>query len=354
MKIFAPFGYLHYHDESRFRRLLMRKTIVFLCLCLCFGLGCQKKDRQVFTIGIFQINEAPHLNAVREGFIKSLEDAGLREGQNIRLIIRDGNGSILTLHHIALEFAAQNVNMIVPLSTPCLQAALHATQKIPIVFSSVANPVLAGAGNSFYQHLSYVTGMASKSPIQESLEFIKTVLPHVKRIGTLWTPYELNSEYYLDLARQYSKELGISVISVPVSSQRDVFFAAQKLAVKNIDAIYQISDNTINASFEDLSEVADEYILPLFGGFLLATRFGACAALGWDFFEMGYKTGKIAIRVKNGENPRQIPFQSMKKARLFLNLGAAEKQGVAFSKEILERADQILKSDELSTVSSLD
>ena len=332
----------------------MRKAAVFLCLCLCFGSGCRKEDSQFFTIGIFQINEAPHLNEVREGFIKSLEDAGLKEGQNIRFIIRDGKGSILTLHHIALEFTAQNVDMIVPLSTPCLQAALHATQKIPIVFSSVANPVIAGAGKSTSQHLSYVTGIASKSPIRESLEFIKTILPHVKRIGTLWTPYELNSEYYLNLARQHSKELGIKIVSVPVSSQRDVLFAAQKLVGKNIDAIYQISDNTINASFEDLSEVADEHTVPLFGGFLLATRFGACAALGWDFFEMGYKTGKIAIRVKNGESPRQIPFQSMKKAKLFLNLRAAEKQDVVFSREILERADQILKAEELNTVSSLD
>ena len=56
-----------------------------------------------------------------------------------------------------------------------------------------------------------------------------------------------------------------------------------------------------------MGNVAGENVIPLFGGFLLSTRLGACAALGWDFFEMGYKAGEIAIRVKTVRNPLIFP-----------------------------------------------
>jgi putative ABC transport system substrate-binding protein len=89
--------------------------------------------------------------------------------------------------------------------------------------------------------------------------------------------------------------------------------------------------------------VADENAIPLFGGALFSTNQGACASLGWDFFEMGYKAGLVAIRVKNGENPAGIPIQYMKEVKLHLNLNAAAKQGVQFSEDVLAKADEILR-----------
>jgi putative ABC transport system substrate-binding protein len=211
------------------------------------------------------------------------------------------------------------------------------------VFSSIANPFLAGAGRSVDDHLSNVTGISSRGPIKDSLAFIKHILPGTKRIGTLWTPSELNSNYYLDLVREGAKEMDLEIIAVAVHNKSEVLLAAQVLVNKKIDVIYQISDNTINASFEAVSRVADENAVPLFGGALFSTNLGACAAMGWDFFEMGHRAGQMAIRIKNGENPAGIPIQYMSKVKLHLNLNAAVKQGVEFSEEVLKQADEILR-----------
>jgi len=64
--------------------------------------------------------------------------------------------------------------------------------------------------------------------------------------------------------------------------------------------------------------------------------------MGWDFFEMGYKTGEMAARVKNGEDPGRIPLQTMSRLRLHLNLAAAKLQGVEFPPQIIGRADDII------------
>lgn len=306
-------------------------------------LNCQKKKENLYTVGIFQLNDVRHLNDVRKGFIQALEDHGLFDRSNIHLIFRNGMGDIAEVQRIAREFVSDGVNMIVAFSTPCLQAALHATRETPIIFSSVANPYLAGAGKSAEEHLSNVSGVSSKGPIKQSLEFIKEILPEAKRIGTLWTPSEINSQFYLDLAEESANELGLEIIPVPVNNSNEVLYAAQILINKKIDAIYQISDNTINFAFEALGRVAEENAVPLFGGVPALTRLGASAAMGWDFVDMGYKAGEIALRVKEGENSSDIPIQYMSRAKLHLNLIAASKQGVTFPDEIIKRADEIIE-----------
>ncbi len=326
----------------------MKKLFICLSIVLFFVLSCQKESKSVYTIGIFQVNDAPTLNVVRDSFVQSLEDQGLRDGENIRLILKNAMGDIPEAQRLAQEFVTERVDMIVAFSTPCFQAAMHATRDIPIIFSSVANPYLAGARTSDENRVPNVAGVSSRGPIRESLEFIREVMPDAFRIGTLWTPSELNSGYYLELARNSANDLGFEIIAVPVTNSSEVLLATQVLINKNIDVIYQISDNTINATFEAVGEVASENGVPLFGGQPYSTRLGACAALGWDFFDMGYKAGQIAIRVKNGETPANIPFQYMSEVKLYLNLEAAQKQGILFSGEILRRADEIIPGGEMS------
>ena len=67
--------------------------------------------------------------------------------------------------------------------------------------------------------------------------------------------------------------------------------------------------------------------------------------MGWDFFDMGYKTGILALRVMEGENPASIPIENMKDVRLYLNLDAAGKQGIRFPNEVIQRAHKVGTED---------
>jgi putative ABC transport system substrate-binding protein len=302
----------------------MKKIFIPFLVLACASFSCQKKESSLFTVAVCQVNAAPTLNAVKQGFVDTLNSHGFRDGENIRLLIKNAKGDIPEMQRIAQQLIEDHVNMIVPLSTPSLQAVLHATNRIPIVFGSVANPYLAGAGISALDHLPHVTGVSSRGPIKESLEFIRELFPSARRIGTLWTPSEVNSEYYLSLAREAAGQLGMEIVSVQVANTSQVLLAAMVLINKKIDVIYQISDNTINASFEAVGQVAAENTIPLFGGFLLSTQYGACAALGWDFYDMGCRTAELAMRIKEGENPGSIPIEYMEEVKLHLNLEYAE------------------------------
>jgi putative ABC transport system substrate-binding protein len=327
----------------------MRKRVIlgsaFLIVLFWFSGSCRRAAPGLYTLGIFQITDAPTLNEARKGFIQALTDKGLKDGTNVRLVVRNAMGDLSEARRIAQEFADQRDGMIIALSTQCLQAAMMAAPKMPVVFASVANPELLGLGRSPGDHSRKVTGVASTAPIKQTLALIREVLPGASRIGTIWTPAELNSEYYLRLLREGASELGFEVVAVPVANTSEVLLSGQLLLNRKVDLLFPISDNTINASFDSLGRLARDNSIPLFGGSPLFTRLGACAALGWDFFEMGYQAGEIAFRVKNGEDPGRIPIQSMRRLRLHLNLAAARRQGVEFSPQVIGRADDIIGQD---------
>jgi putative ABC transport system substrate-binding protein len=331
--------------------MIRRGFLWGLVLALLAPAGCKKSapaggspKAKLYVVGIFQSVDSPTANEVRKGILQAFEDNGLRDGQNVLVRIRIANGDISEVQRIAQAFVDEKVDLIMPLSTQCLQAALIATRTIPVVFGSVATPFLVGAGKSADDHLRWVTGVASTGPIRQAVRLVREVLPAARRLGTLWTPSEVNSEFYLEQAREAAAELGLEVVAVPVANAHDIPQSAQVLMNEKIDALFPISDNTLNSSFDVLGRAADENRVPLFGSFLRAVEFGACAAVGFSFYDMGYKTGEMAVRVKNGESPGRIAIQTMTDVKLYLNLDAARKQGVVFPEEVLERAQKITSS----------
>jgi putative ABC transport system substrate-binding protein len=293
-----------------------------------------------YVIGIFQSVDSPTANEVRRGILQAFSEAGLRDGREILVTIRIANNDIAEVQRIARELADGRADMIIPLSTQALQATILTARRTPIVFGAVAVPYLVGAGTSAESHLGNVTGVVSTGPVRQTLALIREVLPDARRIGSLWTSSEVNSEYYLELARAAAANFGFEIVAVPVTGPHEIPASLQRLLNLRIDVLYPMSDNTLNSSFDIIGRAAEENRTPLFASFLRSVEFGAAAALGYDFFEMGLKTGRLAVRVKSGESPGRIPIQSMDEVRLYVNPAAAAGQGIILPKDVLARASR--------------
>ncbi len=322
---------------TRFAILALALVVALVPLAGCGNRG----EEELYTIGVFQINSNPNLDATREGFIDGLKRAGYEDGKSISLIIKNAQGDIATAQLIAQQFA-QEADMIMAISTPCLQAAIKATSEKPIIFGEIANAYVAGAGTSATDHLPNVTGVFSFHPIKETLQLLLEIIPETKRVGVLWNPAQANSVFNVELEREGAQELSLELVEVTVSNSSDVLMAAQTLATKEVDAIVQISDNVVYAAFDSLVKVADEQHIPLFSNSLEHAEQGAAVALGWDFYDNGLKSAELAVWVMEGESPADIPFQGLNKILLNINLKAAEAQGVRIPESLLQRADKVI------------
>jgi len=286
--------------------------------------------------------DSPAFEEAREGVMKGFQESGLVEGRDFTMVVRNGQGDMATANSMVDLAAISGLDLMITLSTPMLQAAMNRAGDLPIVFSIVANPILAGAGINNENHRSNLTGIYTTSDFQGMMQVLPLIMPQVSRIGTLFVPSEINSVYYKDLLTEEARKVGLEVVAVGVSSTAEVVNGALALTSKSLDAICQISDNLTSAAFVSILRTAKQANLPLFSFQSSHLYDGAVAVIARDFEDAGREAAHLAVRILQGESPSAIPFQPIQDSRLMINLEAAHTANLTVPLSLRQRADFVL------------
>jgi putative tryptophan/tyrosine transport system substrate-binding protein len=311
-------------------------VVISMMLGMLFLAGCGsdtssggEDGEKQYVIGVTQIVEHPSLDAAFEGFKKALAENGLEEGKNVKFDVQIAQGDPTNSQTIAKNFVGDGVDLIFANSTPSAQHALNATKEIPIVFTSVTDPVGAELVKSFEEPGENITGTTDTHPeaISKTLSFITDEMK-AKNIGVIYNSGEQNSVVQAEEVKKLVEEKGAKVVEASVSTSADVKQAAESL-VGRVDAIYIPTDNTVVSALESVISVANDKDIPLFVGELDSMKKGAIAASGFSYEDLGYETGLMAAKILKGEKKTsEINVEYPKNFKLMINKQAAEEQGV--------------------------
>lgn len=294
------------------------------------------------TVAVTAIVEHPALDAVRKGVQDTLAAAGYKEGENLTFLFESAQGNPATAAQIARQFAGEDPNVIVPISTPSAQAVVSATRDIPVVFTAVSDPLGAQLVKDMDKPGGNVTGLSDMSPVGEHVALIKEILPAAKTIGYLYNSGEANSVSLLAALKAEAEKAGMGVVESAATKSAEVQGAARAL-VGRADAIYVPTDNTIISALEGAVAVAEESKLPLFTADTDSVSRGSIAALGFNYYDVGKQTGDVVVRVLKGENPGDIPVKVAAGSDLIINSAAAQKMGVKLPESVLKRANRVIE-----------
>lgn len=288
---------------------------------------------KTFTIGLMQIVQHPALDAAMAGFKRALQDKKLK----VQYIYQNAQGDINNSNVIARNLVSDDVDLIFANSTPCAQSALSATKDIPIIFTSVADPVGAKLVNSLSNPGGNITGTTDNHPdaIPNILKFINKEFDG-KRIGMIYNAGEQNSISTLKQIKQFIKDKGtdLKLIPVAITNSSEVKQAAQSL-VGRVDFIFINTDNMVASAMKSIVSVCEDEKIPLFVGWMEPVKQeGAFASYGFDFDSLGYQTGEMASKILiNKMQPSEIPVEYPKTLMLTINKTAAKKMGVKLKPE---------------------
>ncbi|MEQ6050144.1 ABC transporter substrate-binding protein [Lysinibacillus capsici] len=292
---------------------------------------------KTYKIGITQIVEHPSLNAATEGFKKAIEDAGLKVDYDPQ--IAQGDNSLNTT--IANNLVSANVDLIFANSTPSAQAAATATSDIPIIFTSVTDAVGAQLIDSMEKPGENITGTIDLHPetISKTVAFLKEL--GAKKVGMVYNAGEQNSVAQVSEVKKVMDEQGLTVVEASASTSADVKQATESLIGK-VDAFYIITDNTVVSALESVIDVANTNKLPLIVGELDSVARGGLAAYGFEYFDIGYEAGQMAVKILKGEaTPADTPAQYPQNLKLLINKKVADDLGIeikdSWGAEILEQ-----------------
>jgi putative ABC transport system substrate-binding protein len=124
------------------------------------------------------------------GFRKSLAAIGWVEGSNVRVDFRFGGGNPDRAAAIAREFVAVSPDVILAMGTPATAALQKATRTIPVVFTTVVDPVGAGFIASLARPGGNITGFSTFEPEigGKWLELLQEMSPRVRRVAGIVDP----------------------------------------------------------------------------------------------------------------------------------------------------------------------
>ena len=100
---------------------------------------------RVRRIGVLMAGESdPFQKPFVSAFTQALSNLGWTDGRNVRIDLRWGGGDINRIRALAQELVGLQPDIIVTTSTPVIIALQRETRTIPIVFTSVTDPVASG------------------------------------------------------------------------------------------------------------------------------------------------------------------------------------------------------------------
>jgi putative tryptophan/tyrosine transport system substrate-binding protein len=299
-------------------------------------------DKQ-YTIGVTQIVEHPSLDIAFEGFKKALADNGFTEGENVKYDVKIAQGDMSNNASIGTDLVSKKVDLIFANSTPSAQGALNATKDIPIIFTSVTDPLGAQLVQTMESPGGNVTGTTDTHPeaIPSMVKFIKEQFPNVKKIGFVYNSGEQNSVAQIEMVEKALEEAGLESVKVSVATSAEVKQAAESL-IGRADALYMISDNTVASALESVLQVLYDKDIPMFAAETDSVGRGCFAGYGFDYFDIGYEAGQMAAQVLKGEKtPAELPVQYPQKLKLVINKKAAAEMGIELKSEWDSMAEYI-------------
>ena len=226
-------------------------------------------DGKVYTVGICQLVQHEALDAATQGFKDALTEA---LGDKVVFEEQNASNDIPTCGTICAGFAASNVDLILANATPALQAAVSATQTIPILGTAVTEYGVALDIDDFSGTVGgNVSGTSDLAPLDQQAQMLLELVPEAKIVGILYCSAEPNSVYQADVVKAALEEAGVTVNVYTFADSNDVA-TVTATACDECDALYIPTDNTAASCTEAIS-----------------------------YYDLGVTTGKMAVRILTGE-----------------------------------------------------
>jgi len=318
------------------------KRIVSIIIAIALILTAAFAAAETYKIGIGQFAQHGSLDNCYQGFVEGLAEAGIVEGENLKIDYQNAQADMGIAQQIAAQFAAGRVDMMVGIATPMAQACYNAASgAIPTVFTAVTDPIAAGFVNADGSAAGEVTGTSDALPIKAQLETIRAMLPDAAKIGILYTTSEVNSISAIEIYKQLAPEYGFEIVESGISTIADIPLALDALLPK-VDCLTNLTDNTVVSALALMLDKANAAGKPVFGSEIEQVKLGCIAAEGLDYIALGRQTGLMAAKVLKGEaKASEIAYEIITEPGLYVNADVLAKFGVTLPDELAARANAV-------------
>jgi putative ABC transport system substrate-binding protein len=281
----------------------------------------------------------------REDFLRGLRDHGYEPGQNIHIESRFSEGRSERFPELAAELVDLRPDVLVAIGSVAGLALKQATSTIPIVATSVPDPVGSGLVASLARPGGNVTGVSTLGPDTDMkrMERLKEVVPTASRVAVLAPPDSPNTGLRLANFEAAARTLGQQVRLVPARTTDDLAGAFRAAVDWGADALLVPSGPLVISYPARVVELAAQHRLPDFYEHREATDAGGLATFGPDYAEMHWRAAVYVDKILKGAKPADLPFEQPTTFDLVINLKTARALGLTIPQVIVAQATEVIQ-----------
>jgi putative ABC transport system substrate-binding protein len=327
-------------------RINRRETITLLGGAAAWPLGAsaQQGDR-VRRIGVLiggLDQNDPLAKSELSAFTQALAGLGWTDGRNVRMDPRWGGADINRIRALAQELVGLQPHIIVTGGTPATVALQRETRTIPIVFASVADPVVSGIVPRLDRPGGNVTGFAlnEASLGGKYLELLSEIAPGLKRAAIMFNPDTAPASTYMPSFETAVRSLKVEPVIAPVHSDAEIETAIIALGREPGGGLVVMPDPFMTVHRVPIVLGAARNNVPAVYSLSEFARDGGLLSYGNDLVDPWRRAASYVDRILRGEKPGDLPVQFPTKFEMVVNLKTAKALGLTVPPSILLRADE--------------
>ena len=278
-------------------------------------------------------------------FLAGLKERGWTENQNFKLELKYAGSNLDDLPMLAADLVRSRVDLIVTGGTEPIQVASKATTIIPIVMTTIGDPVAAGVVESLARPGGNVTGLSLQATelSAKRVELLKEVLPAVTRVAVLWNPNNASLVLKLKEIEAAAKSLKIEVRSLPIREADDIEKMLQPAELDRAATIMTTEDAVQVVHRVRIVGLARQRGIPVASEFSIMARAGSLMSYGPSLLDQWARATYYADKILKGAKPADLPIQQPTKFELIINLKTAKTLGIKIPESLLLLADEVIR-----------
>jgi putative tryptophan/tyrosine transport system substrate-binding protein len=278
---------------------------------------------------------------------QGLAKRGWVVGQNLRIEYRFAGAEAGRVLSLSKELVALNPDVIIGHSTPVVAALQQATQKIPIVFVVVGDPVGSGFVASIARPGGNITGFTVVQPTitGKYLSILRELNSQLTRVAVLYNAESVpaGAAIYIPTFMESAKEFHVTPISDEVHTPAEIEAAMTDLSAVHGSALIVLPGNFTTLYRELIITLATRLRIPTLYPYSYFVDEGGLLSYGVDVLDLFRRAPDYVDRILQGAKPADLPVQAPRKFELAINLKTARALGLVVPRILLAGADSLVE-----------
>src|SRR6266566_4277099 len=322
-----------------------RELIALLGGAAAWPVAARAQQAVVPVVGVLGSATAREWAPPVAAFLRGLSEAGFAEGRDVAIEYRWAENQYDRLPSLAAELIHRQVSVIAALTTPSAIAAKAATATIPIVFTTIADPVRIGLVASLNRPGGNLTGVTflNVEIVPKMLELLHEVVPTATTMAALVNPTNPNAATWSTSLQGAARTLGLELNVLTASTEGDIDKVFAALIPLRVGGLVIVNDVFLITRQEQLAALALHHRVPTIFQTRASVVAGGLMSYAGSASDAYRQAGVYSGRVLKGEKPADLPVVQSTKVELILNLKTAKALGITVPLPLSGRADEVIE-----------